>query len=83
MVLSYILKMYQLTEVFRDDFLAVVHDEHPSDVQLDVVLVLPVLEQVEWGAFWHEQEGAELQLSFNWEVLLEKFLISNILFLFF
>ena len=56
---------YKLTEVFRDEFFAVVHDEHPPDVQLDVVLVLPVLEQVEWGAFGHEQESAELQLSLN------------------
>ena len=50
-------------EIFRDDLLAVVHDEHPPHVQLDVVLLLLVLEEIEGGALGDEHKGTELQLT--------------------
>ncbi|GBE59228.1 hypothetical protein BOVATA_007210 [Babesia ovata] len=57
------------TEPFGDQFFAVVHDEHAADVQLDVVLLLAALEHVEGGALWDEQQGLELKLTLNAEVL--------------
>ena len=62
-------KLRLLTEVRGDEVLAVLHDEDTSDVQLDVVLRLLVLEHVERSALWYEQESAELELSFDAEVL--------------
>ena len=48
---------------------AVVHDEDPAHVQLDVVLALLVLEEVEGGALGDEEEGLELELALHGEVL--------------
>ena len=39
----YIINREKLTQVLRDELLAVVHDEDPADVQLDVVLLLLVI----------------------------------------
>jgi hypothetical protein len=60
-----------LTEVFWDKIFAVVHDEDPSHVQFDVVPLLFVLKQVEWGSFWYKEQCPELQLTFHREVLQE------------
>jgi len=57
-------------EPFWDEFFTVVHDEDSSDIQFDVVLLLLLFEQVEWGSLWDEQECFELELTFNREVLL-------------
>ena len=56
-------------QVLGDELFTVVHDEDPADVQLDVVLLFLVLKQVEGGALGDEEEGAELQLSLNREML--------------
>merc|ERR1719167_1583299 len=49
-------------EVLWDDLLAVIHDEDPAYVQLDVVLSLLVLKEVKWRTLWNEEQGPELQL---------------------
>ena len=59
----------QLTQIFRDELVAVVHDEDPAHVQLDVVLLLLVLKEVEGRAARHEDQRAELQLTLHREVL--------------
>merc|ERR1719367_2151324 len=56
-------------QVLGDELFTVVHDKDPADVQLDVVLLFLVLKQVEGGALGNEEEGAELQLSLNREML--------------
>ena len=56
-------------KILGNDLLAVVHDEHTTNVQFDRVLLLLVLEQIEWGAFGDEEKGAELQLTLDGEVL--------------
>merc|ERR1719323_537819 len=55
-------------EVVGDQLLAVVHDEHSPDIQLDVALGLLVLEEVEWRPLGDEEQGSELQLTLNGEV---------------
>ena len=52
-------------KVLGDEFLAVVHDEDPPDVQLDVVLTLLVLEQIKGGPLGDEEEGSELKLALD------------------
>ena len=54
-----------LTEVLGDELVTVVHDEDSAHVQLDVVLLLLVLEEVEGSAARHEEQSAELQLTFH------------------
>merc|ERR1719284_1772360 len=56
-------------EPLWDEVLAVVHDEDSSDVELEVVLLLFVLEEIEWGSLWNEEEGGELELTLDVEVL--------------
>jgi len=56
-------------EVLGHELLAVLHDEHTAHVQLDRVLLLLVLEEIERGALWHEQQRSELQLALDREVL--------------
>merc|ERR1719323_2448260 len=55
-------------EVVGDQLLAVVHDEHSPDVQLDVALGLLVLEEVERRPLGDEEQSSELQLTLNGEV---------------
>ena len=50
-------------EVFWDNVFTVVHDEHPSDIELDVVTLLAVLKQIEGCAAGQEKQGTELQLA--------------------
>src|SRR3569833_1192315 len=52
-----------------DQVRSIVRDEDAADVQLDVVLGLLGLEQVEGSALGHEQDGAELKLALDGEVL--------------
>mmetsp|Transcript_8368 Transcript_8368/g.18980 ORF Transcript_8368/g.18980 Transcript_8368/m.18980 type:complete len:674 (+) Transcript_8368:222-2243(+) len=56
-------------EELWDDLLAVVHDEHAAHVQLDVVGLLLAVKEVERRALRHEQDGLELELSLDGEVL--------------
>mmetsp|Transcript_77935 Transcript_77935/g.170723 ORF Transcript_77935/g.170723 Transcript_77935/m.170723 type:complete len:651 (-) Transcript_77935:325-2277(-) len=51
------------------ELVAVVHDEDTADVQLDVVSLLLGLEEVEGGSAGHEEEGSELELTLDTEVL--------------
>lgn len=57
------------THPFGDELFAVVHDEDSSDVELDVVLLLLGLEHIEGGSLWDEEDGLELELSLDGEVL--------------
>jgi len=50
-------------QVLGDDVLAVVHDEHAADVQLDVVQLLAGVEHVEWGTLRHVQDGPARQAA--------------------
>jgi hypothetical protein len=43
-------------QILGDQVLTVVHDEHSSHVELDVVLLLLGLEHVEWGSLGHEDD---------------------------
>src|SRR5206468_4290455 len=52
-----------------DEVRAVIGDEDATDVKLDVVLGALRLEEVEGGTFGDEEDGAELKLTFNGEVL--------------
>ncbi|KAH3670932.1 hypothetical protein OGAPHI_000643 [Ogataea philodendri] len=54
---------------FWNELLSLIGNEHSSDVQLDVVLLLLGLEQVEWSSLWNEQDSLELQLTLDREVL--------------
>jgi len=54
---------------FGDDFLAVIHDKHPPDVELDVVFLLLTLEHVERLPPGDEQELFELELTLDAKVL--------------
>ena len=56
-------------EVLGDQFLAVVHDEDSPDVELDVVFLLLGLKHVEGSAFGDEDDGFELESSFDGELL--------------
>ena len=44
-------------EILGDELIAVVHDEHTTDVQFDVVLRLFVLEEVERSALGDVQQS--------------------------
>merc|ERR1712054_41903 len=57
-------------EPLRDEVLAVVHDEDAADVQLDVARVLLLrLEEVKRRALRHKEDGGELELALDGEVL--------------
>lgn len=53
----------------RNELGSIVGDEDTADVELDVVLGLLGLEQVEGSALGNEEDGAELKLTLNGEVL--------------
>ena len=52
-------------EIFGDEVFAIVHDEDPPDVELNVVALLAALEEVEGSPLGDEKEGLELKLSFH------------------
>jgi hypothetical protein len=56
-------------EVLGNELLAVVHDEHAAHVELDVVELLLGLEHVEGSTARGEQDGLELELALDAEVL--------------
>ena len=56
-------------EPLRDEIGGVLSDEDTADVELDVVLRLLGLEEIEGCALGHEEDGAELELTLNGEVL--------------
>lgn len=64
-----------LTQIFRDQFLTVVHDKNSAYIQLDVVLLLPVFKQIKGCTSWDKQESSEFQLPFHREVLWESKII--------
>lgn len=59
-------------EVLWDQLLAILHDEHPPHVQLDVILDLAVLKEVKRCPSWDEEQCTKLELAFNGEVLHSK-----------
>ena len=62
-------------EVLGDEVLAVVHDEDAADVELDVVALLLGLEEVEGCALGDVEDGLELELTLDGEVLDGKVLL--------
>ncbi|VUC28174.1 unnamed protein product [Clonostachys rosea] len=56
-------------EPLRDEVSSVISDEDTADVELDVVLGLLGLEQVEGSTLGNEEDGTELELTLNGEVL--------------
>lgn len=56
-------------QVLGHQFLTVVHDEDTSHVELDGVLALLILEEIEGRPLGDEEQGAELELSLDGEVL--------------
>lgn len=58
-----------LTQILGDEFVTAVHDEDTSDIELDVVLLLLVLEEVKWGPAWDEEKCPEFQLPLYREML--------------
>lgn len=64
-----------LTQIFRYQFLTVVHDKNSAYIQLDVVLLLPVFKQIKGCTSWDKQESSEFQLPFHREVLWESKII--------
>jgi hypothetical protein len=56
-------------EPLGDEVGGVISDEDTADVQLDVVLGLLGLEKVEGSALGNEEDGTELELTLNREVL--------------
>lgn len=56
-------------EPFRDQFVAVIHNEDTADVQLDVIALLLGLEQVEGSTLGDKEDSAEFKLTFNGKVL--------------
>ena len=53
----------------RDEVSRIIGNEDATDVELDVVLGLLGLEEIEGGALGNEEDGAELQLTFDRKVL--------------
>lgn len=62
-------------EVLGNEVLAVVHDEDAADVELDVVALLLGLEEVKRRTLGDEQDGLELELTLDGEVLDSKMLL--------
>lgn len=56
-------------EILRNEVLAVVHDEDAADIELDVVALLLGLKEIERRALGHKQDGTELKLTLDREVL--------------
>jgi len=62
-------------EVLGNEVLAIVHDEDTADIKLDVVALLLRLEEIEWRAFRNEENGLELELTLDREVLDSKVIL--------
>jgi hypothetical protein len=56
-------------EVLGHQLLVVLGNENPSDVKLDVVPLLLLLEQIEWSSLRDVKHSLEFKLTFNREVL--------------
>lgn len=54
-----------LTEVFWDELFAVVHDEDPSDVKFDIILLFLVLKEVKGCTARNKKQCSEFKLAFN------------------
>merc|ERR1712195_99715 len=57
------------------ELIAVIHDEHTAHIQLDVVALLLGLEEIERRTTRDEEQGAELELTLNAEVLHGKMIL--------
>lgn len=62
-------KKIQLTEVFWDEVFTVIHDEDPSDIELDVILLFLVLKEVKRCTARNKEQCSEFKLALNWKVL--------------
>lgn len=56
-------------EVFWNEVFTVLHDEDSSDIQLDVVLHLPILKKVEWSSSRYKEQRTKLELALDGEML--------------
>ena len=56
-------------KILGDELIAIIHNEHSSDVEFDVVLLLLGFEHIEGGSLGHKDDWFEFQSSFNWELL--------------
>jgi hypothetical protein len=56
-------------EPLGDEIGSIVGDEDTANVELDVVLGLLCLEEIEGSALGNEEDGTELELTFDGEVL--------------
>ena len=56
-------------EEFGNELVAVVHDKNSSNVEFDRVFLFFVLEKIKGSALGDEKESAELELTFDGEVL--------------
>jgi hypothetical protein len=56
-------------EPFRDQVFTVIHDEDTTDVELDVVSLLLGLKHIEGSTLGDKEDGTELKLTFNREML--------------
>merc|ERR1719469_387698 len=52
----------------RHQFIAIIHDEDTTHIELDVVTLLLGLEEIKWSTARDEQESTEFKLSFNAEM---------------
>jgi len=53
---------------FRNQFLTIIRNKHPSNVKFDIILLLLGLEQIKRSSFRNKQNSTEFQLSFNTEM---------------
>merc|ERR1719232_1867273 len=65
-------------EPLGHEFVTVVHDEHSTHIELDVVPLLLRLEEVERCASRHEEQCTELELALNTKVLHRKVVLPVI-----
>merc|ERR1719504_22701 len=49
--------------------IAIIHDEDPAHIELDVIALLLRLEEIKGRTAWHEEQRAELELALYREVL--------------
>ncbi|OMP08105.1 hypothetical protein COLO4_06783 [Corchorus olitorius] len=51
---------------------AIVDDEHPPNIELDVVQFLPCVKEIEWCSLRYKENSLDLKLSLNRKVLHSK-----------
>jgi hypothetical protein len=68
-MITYVNDTDNKVEVLGHQLLVVFSDENPSDVELDVVPLLLLLEQIEWSSLRNVEHSLELELTLDREVL--------------